>query len=307
MSKADKDRDTDPDRVEKQIELRAPRSRVWRAITDPREFGTWFGLGEPLELVGDFVPGARIIGKWKSGGEETVEPFCTIESIEPEERLVFRWVPYELPPGEDHARHPHTRIEFRLADAGDGTRLTVSESGFAALPADKRYKRDQNAQGWWMQLQGIAQHLLGRVDVRVETRIARPPAEVFEAIVDPARMANYFISRGSGRIAQGAKLEWEWADVGAKLAVEVMWVEPGKRIIFVWSASGTPTKVTLALAPDGGATKLECIESPFALTQPDVARALAQTTGWTDFACCLKAYLEHGIDLRHGSRAHDVA
>jgi uncharacterized protein YndB with AHSA1/START domain len=304
MSKAD--HDSDPDRIEKQIELRAPRSRVWRAITDPAEFGTWFGLGEPLELVGRFEPGATIIGKWRSGGVETVEPFCTIEAVEPEERLVFRWVPYELPPGEDHAKHPHTRIEFRLADAGDGTRLTVSESGFAALPADKRYKRDQNAQGWGMQLQAIAQHLLGRVDVRVETRIARPPAEVFDAIVDPARMDRYFFT-STGRIAPGAKLEWEMVGVGPRHAVQVMHVEPGKRIVFVWSASGVPTKVTLALADDDGDTHLECLEAPFALTRPDVARALQQTRGWSYFCACLRAYLEHGIDLRPGKRARDVA
>jgi len=91
----------DNDRVEKTIELKAPRSRVWRAISNGKDFGTWFGLGSPLELVGDFVPGAVISGTWTVDGREVNEPFCTIEKVEPERLLAFIWVPYELAPGDD--------------------------------------------------------------------------------------------------------------------------------------------------------------------------------------------------------------
>ena len=298
---------SDPDRVEKVIELRASRARVWRAIASAKEFASWFGLGEPLRLEGDFVPGARIVGVWPAGERETRELFCTIEHVEPERRLSFHWVPYEIPAGDDPAKHPTTRIEFRLEDSDIGTKLTVVESGFAKLPADKQYKRDQNAQGWAIQLQSIAQHVLGGVTVKVEDRIARPVADVFEAIVDPAKMAQYFISTGSGRIEKGAQLTWEWRDVGAKLDVQVVQLEPNEKIAFVWSATGTRTKVTLSLVADGNATKLVATEAPFALSEESVARAMGQTQGWTDFCCCLKAYLQHGINLRLGKPADHVA
>ncbi len=297
----------DPDRVERSIELRAPRSRVWRAVSNPKEFGAWFGLGESLELVGDFVPGARIAGKWRVEGRDVVEHFCTIDEIEPERMLSFHWVPYEVPAGEDHAKHQQTRIEFRLEDMAGGTRLTVVESGFAKLPPDKQYKRDQNGDGWTLQLQSIAQHIHGRVEVKVEDRIARSPADVFEAIVDPAKMSQYFISRGSARMAPGARLDWEWADVGAKVSIEVIQVVPNQKIIFLWPAAGTRTKVTLLLEADGDKTRITASEAPFALTEEGVARALGQNQGWTDFCCCLKAYLQHGINLRLGKRADHVA
>ncbi len=299
--------DTD-DRVERTVELRAPRARVWRAISNGKDFGTWFGLGDPLALEGDFVPGAKIMGVWGTGKAATRELFCTIEEIEPERLLAFRWLPYELPPGEDPAKHPTTRIEFRLEDIEIGTRLTVSESGFSKLPADKQYTRARNGRGWEIQAHSIAAFVLGGVTVRVEQRIPRPVAEVFEAIVDPAKMAQYFITRGSGRIAPGAKLEWEWSDVGAKLSVEIGQFEPDSKIGFAWSASGMPTKVTLVVAPDGpNATKLTALEAPFALTDEGVARALEQTHGWTDFCLGLKAYLVHGINLRRGTPADHVA
>jgi uncharacterized protein YndB with AHSA1/START domain len=290
----------DLDRLEKTIELRAPRSRVWRAISDPKEVGIWFGLGESLELVGDFVPGAKIAGKWRVGGKETVEEFCTIEKVEPERLLSFFWVPYEVPPGEDHSKHLKTRIEFRLEEIATGTRLTVVESGFSKLPPDKKDKRNQNAEGWALQLEGIEQHILGRVDVKIEDHIARSPAEVFEAIVDPAKMSQYFISRGSGRLEPAAIVEWELADVGAKVKVEVAQFIPGQKIIYVWAASGRKTKVTLTVEAAGEKTKITAIESPFPLTEDGVRRALGQNRGWTDFCCCLKAYLQHGINLRLG-------
>jgi uncharacterized protein YndB with AHSA1/START domain len=295
----------DPDRVEKTLDLRAPRSRVWRAISNPREFGTWFGLGEPLELEGTFEPGGRILVRW--AGRQDLELFCTVESVEPERRLAFRWVPYEIADGDDPARHPTTLIEMQLADIDAGTRLTISESGFAALPADKQYKREQNGMGWAIQLQSIAQHVLGGITVQVVDRIAKPPAEVFDAIVDPAKMTQYFITRGSSRLTREGKVTWEWADVDAKLEVEIAQYEQDRKIGLAWSATGYPTKVTLMVEPDGTGTKLTAAEAPFALTEDGARRAMQQTQGWTDFCCCLKAYLDHGIDLRHGRKADRVA
>jgi uncharacterized protein YndB with AHSA1/START domain len=292
---------SDRDRVEKTIELRAPRSRVWRAISNGKDFGAWFGLGTPLTLVGDFVPGGRITGQWCIDGKEVNELFCTIEKVEPEHLLTFRWVPYELSPDEDPSKHPTTHVEFRLEEIPHGTRLTVVESGFAKLPADRQYKRDENAEGWAIQAHSIAAHVLGDVPVRVEYTIERPLADVREAIVDPARMAHYFISHGSGRMTAGAKLEWTWSDVGAKAAVRVRRADD-TRITFLWAGSGDPTQVTLELTADGAKTKLVCSEGPFELSSDGAARALQQTQGWTDFCCSLRAYLHHGVNLRTNQR-----
>ena len=292
---------SDRDRVEKTIELRAPRSRVWRAISNGKDFGAWFGLGTPLTLVGDFVPGARISGQWCVDGRTVNEHFCTIDKVEPERLLAFSWIPYELSPGEDPTKHPTTQVEFRLEDIADGTRLTVVESGFAKLPADKQYKRDENGEGWAIQAHSIAAHVVGDVPVRVEYTIDRPFAEVHEAIVDPARMAHYFISHGSARMTAGATVEWTWRDVDAKQSVRVREVKDDL-ITFLWSASGEPTQVKLALATDGAKTKLVISEGPFERSREGVARALQQTQGWTDFCCSLRAYLHHGVNLRTNQR-----
>jgi uncharacterized protein YndB with AHSA1/START domain len=277
---------SDRDRVEKTIELRAPRSRVWRAISNGKDFGAWFGLGTPLTLVGDFVPGAQISGQWTVDGRAVNEHFCTIEKVEPERLLAFSWVPYELSPGDDHTKHPVTHVEFRLEDTADGTRLTVVESGFAKLPADKQYKRDENGEGWAIQVHSIAAHVV---------------AEVREAIVDPARMAHYFVSHGSARMTSGAKLEWTWADVGAKASVHVREVKDDL-VTFLWAGSGESTQVKIELTADGAKTKLVASEGPFELSPDGVRRALGQTQGWTDFCCSLRAYLHHGVNLRTNQR-----
>lgn len=294
------------DRVEKVIELKAPRSRVWRAISNGKDFGAWFGLGSAMELRGDFVPGARIDCTWVVDGKPVDEAFCTIDKVEPETLLSFDWIPYELSPGEDPATQPRTHIEFRLEEIPTGTRLTVSESGFAKLPANKRYKRDENAEGWAVQVHAIAQHVLGPAEVRIDTAklglaIGKPVAEVREAIVDPARLAAFFVSHSSGRIESGAKLVWEWSDFGATSNVKVREATDDK-LVFLWNGPEEPTQVEMRLAPHAGGTKLEIVEHPIELSESGVARALDRASGWTHFCCCLVAYLEHGIDLRRGRR-----
>ena len=124
----------DHDRVERSIELRAPRSRVWRAISNAKDFGTWFGMGEPLELQGDFVPGARIVMAGKLGGAPVSGLFCVIEKVEPETYLAFRWVPYEIPDGEDPAKHVRVRamldsdvVVVEVEDEGAGFDLDAFE------------------------------------------------------------------------------------------------------------------------------------------------------------------------------------
>ncbi len=288
----------DNDRIEKTIELRATRHRVWQAINNPKDFGTWFGLGEALTLEGDFVPGARVIGVWDVGGREVRELFFTVDEVVPDSLLAFRWVPYEIPEGDDPAKHPTTRIELRLEDCAIGTRVVISEAGFAALPADKQYKREQNAGGWEIQAQAIACHVLGVVEAAVEHRIAHPPTEVFRAITDPAQLARYFAD-ATGPLASGAKVEWSWDGGHATLTCGQF--ADGATIGFAWHGAGCPTKVTLSLRPEGAGTRLSIHEAPFPLTDDGARTAVAQTQLWTRFAVALGAHLEHGLGLRSGT------
>lgn len=145
------------DRIEKSMVLRAPRSRVWRALTDSAEFGTWFRA----KLEGGFEVGATGCGRVTYEGYEHLTMEMRIEAIEPESRFAFRWHPGAGVP-EDPATAPTTLVEFRLEDIAGGTRLTVIESGFDALPPELRESafRD-NSSGWTIQMENITTHVGG--------------------------------------------------------------------------------------------------------------------------------------------------
>src|SRR3954468_15067991 len=115
---------TNTDRIEKEIVLRAPRERVWRAISDASEFGAWFGasFAEPFR-AGEKIEG-HIVGHGHDGF-----PFAIwVERIEPETTLSFRWHPYAIEPGVDYDAEPTTLVVFELEEVADGTRLTIVES-----------------------------------------------------------------------------------------------------------------------------------------------------------------------------------
>jgi uncharacterized protein YndB with AHSA1/START domain len=150
---------TTTDRIEKQIVLRAPRARVWRALTDPTEFGTWFGA----RLQGAFTPGAAVKGSITTPGFEHVVMSIVIERMEPERLFSFRWHPYAVDPKVDYSGEPPTLVEFRLEEVKEGTRLTVRESGFDQLPAARRAEAFRmNEGGWAFQIQNIERHVTPR-------------------------------------------------------------------------------------------------------------------------------------------------
>src|SRR5262249_23752639 len=122
------------DRIEKTIALRAPRSRVWRALTQADQFGAWFGMA----LEGTFAPGAGLTGRLTSLGHEHVTLEIVVERVEPEHLLSYRWHPFPSEPSVDAASEPMTLVEFHLSDLADGTQLTVVESGFDRLPPARR-------------------------------------------------------------------------------------------------------------------------------------------------------------------------
>jgi uncharacterized protein YndB with AHSA1/START domain len=149
----------DEDRIEKQIQLRAPRSRVWRALTNAEEFGRWFGV----KMEGAFAPGATVRGKITHPGFEHGPPMeIVIERIEPEELFSYRWHPYGIDPKVDYSKEPTTLVEFRLRDEAGGTLLTVVESGFAQIPAHRRAEAFRmNTGGWEAQMKNIERHVAG--------------------------------------------------------------------------------------------------------------------------------------------------
>ena len=118
------------DRIEKQILLRHPRSKVWRALTDSQEFGRWFGVifTEP------FRAGAHLSGKITEPGYEHLPMEVTIERMEPERVFAFRWHPGATEPGEDVSDEPTTLVVFELEEVSGGTLLKVTESGFDRIP-----------------------------------------------------------------------------------------------------------------------------------------------------------------------------
>ena len=144
------------DRIEKRAVLRAPRSRVWRALTDAKEFGTWFGV----RLQSDFAEGATIRGQITHPNYEHVTMEVVVERMEPERYLSYRWHPYAVDPNIDYSDEPRTLVEFRLEESGDGTVLTIIESGFDRIPLARRAEAwRMNEGGWTAQVQNLDRHV----------------------------------------------------------------------------------------------------------------------------------------------------
>jgi uncharacterized protein YndB with AHSA1/START domain len=146
------------DRIEKEILLRAPRSRVWRALTDSREFGAWFGV----DLQGPFVVGQRVRGALTIPGYTHVTMEVLVERLDPETVFAYRWHPNAIDPEIDVSTEPMTLVELRLEEVAAGTRLSIVESGFYRLPAHRRDEAFRmNASGWQAQLENVRKHVAG--------------------------------------------------------------------------------------------------------------------------------------------------
>jgi uncharacterized protein YndB with AHSA1/START domain len=144
------------DRIEKQIFIKAPRKRVWRALTDPNEFGQWFRV----KLANGFSPGARTSGNITYEGYEHLQWNVTVEEMVPERLFSWLWVPNAIDPARDYSREPTTRVVFELEEAPGGTLLRVTESGFDQVPVDRRAQAYRgNDQGWSIQVENIARHV----------------------------------------------------------------------------------------------------------------------------------------------------
>ncbi|HEY3695420.1 SRPBCC family protein [Phenylobacterium sp.] len=138
------------DRIEKRIALRAPVERVWRALTDPVEFGQWFRV----KLDDPFVPGQAVRGHITHPGYEHLKWEATVVAMEAPRLFSFTWHPYAVDPQVDYGAETPTLVEFRLTPAPEGTALTIVESGFDAVPAHRREEAMRMNDGGWTQQTG---------------------------------------------------------------------------------------------------------------------------------------------------------
>jgi uncharacterized protein YndB with AHSA1/START domain len=158
---------TNTDRIEKKVLLRAPRERVWRAISDSKQFGSWFGV----QFDRPFAAGTTITGKITP---TTVDPEVAkmqkphegmafqfaVDRIEPMRLFSFRWHPYAVDPAVDYSKETATLVVFELDEVAGGTMLTVTESGFDRIPLERRAKAfASNEQGWAAQMALIEKYL----------------------------------------------------------------------------------------------------------------------------------------------------
>ncbi|MGU7779168.1 SRPBCC family protein [Burkholderia sp. PU8-34] len=155
------------DRIEKQTLLPAPLDRVWEAVSNAGEFGKWFGV----TFDGPFVAGQRLFGRITpttvdADIAKAQEPYAgavfeiVIDRVEPKRLFSFRWHPFAINPSIDYSSEPMTLVTFALDEQPDGTRLTLTESGFDALFAERRAKAyEMNDQGWTAQMMLIRKYL----------------------------------------------------------------------------------------------------------------------------------------------------
>jgi uncharacterized protein YndB with AHSA1/START domain len=148
------------DSIERSIVINAPRARVWGALSNAEEFGTWFGAALKGQV---FAPGQRARGHITHRGYEHIWFDVLIERIEPQQLLSYRWHPAAVDPNVDYTQEQPTLVTFTLADApGNGTLLTVVESGFDGVPPHRRLEAFRmNSGGWEAQMGNIARHVAG--------------------------------------------------------------------------------------------------------------------------------------------------
>ncbi|BAQ18805.1 SRPBCC family protein [Methyloceanibacter caenitepidi] len=144
------------DRIEKEIEIEAPLSRVWKALTDYKQFGAWFGVN----LEEPFVPGETTRGSLTITGFEHVTFQAVVRKIEPERYFSFTWHPYAVELDRDYSQEEPTLVEFTLTETAAGTHVRVVESGFDKIPAHRRDEAFRmNEGGWAAQLGNIKNHV----------------------------------------------------------------------------------------------------------------------------------------------------
>ena len=141
------------------------------------------------------------------------------------------------------------------------------------------------------------------LEIKAALQILKPRHKVFEAIADPAKMSNYFISKSSGRMEEGTTLMWSFPEFEGEFPVRVGIVRPGEYLSFTWDGEdGTALLVEVTLSTYGNDhTVVTVTEKGMPNNEAGLAWLKGNTEGWANFLACLKAYVEYGINLRKGA------
>jgi uncharacterized protein YndB with AHSA1/START domain len=146
------------DCIEKELLLKAPQARVWRALSDQAEFGTWF----KMSFDSPFAVGATIHGRLAHPKYEHLRIEMVVEAIEPQSRFAYRWHPYAMDTAVDYSKEPMTLVDFRLTEQDGSTLLRITECGFDKIPASRRDEAFRmNTGGWTSQIENIRRHVEG--------------------------------------------------------------------------------------------------------------------------------------------------
>jgi uncharacterized protein YndB with AHSA1/START domain len=140
------------------------------------------------------------------------------------------------------------------------------------------------------------------LEINAALQILKPAHEVFEGIVDPAKMSSYFISKSSGRMEEGKEIIWKFPEFEMEFSIQVGKMETDKYISYYWKIDDVDLLVEMALTPKGDENTLVTItEKSRNNDEAGIKWLKSNTEGWANFLACLKAYLEYGINLRKGA------
>ncbi|PKW29721.1 SRPBCC domain-containing protein [Flavobacterium lindanitolerans] len=137
--------------------------------------------------------------------------------------------------------------------------------------------------------------------IKAAIQILKPVSEVFEAIVDPEKMANYFIAKGSGRMEEGIEIEWKFPEFDMQFPITVGKIEKDKYVSYYWDVNKKKNLVEITLSSFGKDTVVTVTEKGMENNEEGISWLMGNTEGWANFLACLKAYLEYGINLRKGA------
>ncbi|WP_354686823.1 SRPBCC family protein [Cupriavidus necator] len=149
------------DRIERSVLIEAPVARVWHALSDADTFGSWFGVR--FDSGTRFEPGQRAVGSVTHPGYEYLKFDVQVERVAPQKLLSWRWHPAPMERGRDYSDEPATLVVFELKEVDGGTLLTVVESGFDQIPAERRDEAFRmNSGGWDGQMENLRKHVTGK-------------------------------------------------------------------------------------------------------------------------------------------------
>jgi len=144
--------------------------------------------------------------------------------------------------------------------------------------------------------------MITTLEIKASLQIQKPAHEVFEAIVDPEKMSNYFISKGSGRMESGKEIIWRFPEFDFEFPIKVEEIEADKYISYFWEVDKLDLLVEITLtAALHGSTLVTVTEKSRNNDDAGIKWLAQNTEGWANFLACLKAYLEYGINLRKGA------